>query len=70
LARDALRGHRALFATPDGPVEGEVRSIDPMRGLIVRTESGERFLPAVSTSVAEWGGVVRRAAALPTQSPE
>jgi BirA family biotin operon repressor/biotin-[acetyl-CoA-carboxylase] ligase len=70
LARDALRGHRALFATPDGPVEGEVRSIDPMRGLVVRTESGERFLPAVSTSVAEWGGVVRRAAALPTQSPE
>jgi hypothetical protein len=51
-------------------VEGEVRSIDPMRGLVVRTESGERFLPAVSTSVAEWGGVVRRAAALPTQSPE
>lgn len=60
LVRDALRGHRALFATPDGPVEGEVRSIDPMRGLVVRTESGERFLPAASTSVAEWGGVVRR----------
>ncbi len=60
LVRDALRGHRALFATPDGPVEGEVRSIDPMRGLVVRTDSGERFLPAASTSVAEWGGVVRR----------
>lgn len=61
LARDALRGTRALFATPDGPVEGEVRSVDPMRGLVVRTERGERFLPAHSTSVAEWGGRVVRA---------
>ena len=60
LARDALRGSRALFSTPEGPVEGEVRSIDPMRGLLVRTETGERFLPARSTSVAEWGGVRRR----------
>lgn len=60
LARDALRGTRALFATPHGPVEGEVRSIDPMRGLVVRTASGEHFLPAQSTSVAEWA--VHRAA--------
>jgi BirA family biotin operon repressor/biotin-[acetyl-CoA-carboxylase] ligase len=56
LARDALRGTKALFATPEGPVEGEVRSVDPMHGLVVRTDSGERFLPAHSTSVAEWGG--------------
>ena len=56
-ARDALRGTRALFATPNGPVEGEVVSIDPMHGLMVRTDTGERFLPAASTSVAEWGGV-------------
>jgi BirA family biotin operon repressor/biotin-[acetyl-CoA-carboxylase] ligase len=56
LARDALRGTRALFSTPAGPVEGEVRSVDPMRGLVVRTDSGEHFLPAHSTSVAEWGG--------------
>ena len=55
LERDALRGPRALFSTPTGPVEGEVRSVDPMRGLVLRTESGERFLPANSTSVAEWG---------------
>lgn len=61
LARDALRGTRALFATPDGPIEGEVRSVDPMRGLVVRTEQGERFLPAQSTSVAEWGGRAVRA---------
>lgn len=60
-ARDALRGTRALFATPEGPVEGEVQSVDPMRGLVVRTETGERFLPAQSTSVAEWGGVRVRA---------
>ena len=61
-ARDALRGTRALFATPSGPVEGEVRAVDPMRGLVVRTESGEHFLPAQSTSVAEWGGRVWRSA--------
>lgn len=54
-ARDALRGTRVLFATPEGPVEGEVRFIDPMQGLVVRTETRERFLPALSTSVAEWG---------------
>ena len=57
--RDALRGTRALFATPEGPVEGEVVSLEPMRGLVVRTDSGERFLPALTTSVAEWG-VFRR----------
>jgi hypothetical protein len=54
-ARDALRGTRALFSTPAGPVEGEVMSVDPMRGLVVRGDSGEHFLPAQSTSVAEWG---------------
>ena len=54
-ARDALRGTHALFATPEGPLEGEVVSIDPMHGLMVRTDAGERFLPAASTSVAEWG---------------
>jgi BirA family biotin operon repressor/biotin-[acetyl-CoA-carboxylase] ligase len=63
LSRDALRGTKALFATPEGPVEGEVRSVDPMHGLVVRTDSGERFLPAHSTSVAEWGGRVVRPAA-------
>jgi len=63
-ARDALRGTRALFATPSGPVEGEVLSVDPMRGLVVRTDSGEHFLPANSTSVAEWAG---RASLRPAQ---
>lgn len=54
-ARDALVGARALFATPSGPIEGVVRSIDPMRGLRVMLGSGsEVFLPALSTSVAEW----------------
>lgn len=58
LARCALKGTRTLFSTPEGPVEGEVRAVDPMRGIVVRTESGERFLPAATTSVAEWGGRV------------
>lgn len=54
-ARDALRGTHALFSTPAGPVEGEVVSVDPMRGLVVRCGTAEHFLPAQSTSVAEWG---------------
>lgn len=58
-ARDALRGTRALFSTPAGPVEGEVVSVDPMRGLVVRGDSGEHFLPAQSTSVAEWGSPLK-----------
>lgn len=65
--RDALRGTRALFSTPDGPVEGEVVSLEPMHGLVVRTDSGERFLPALTTSVAEWG-VFRRAPLKTTDS--
>ncbi|MFM7134306.1 MAG: biotin--[acetyl-CoA-carboxylase] ligase [Planctomycetota bacterium] len=60
VLRDALRGTRALFATPGGPVEGEVRSVDPMRGLVVRIDSGEVFLPAATTSVAEWATPSRR----------
>jgi BirA family biotin operon repressor/biotin-[acetyl-CoA-carboxylase] ligase len=58
-ARDALRGTRALFSTPSGPIEGEVLSVDPMRGLRVRSEGREHFLPAQSTSVAEWGRVLK-----------
>ena len=58
-ARDALRGTHALFSTPDGPVEGEVLSVDPLRGIVVRDGSSERFLPTQSTSVAEWGGTMQ-----------
>ena len=58
-ARDALRGTRALFSTPAGPVEGEVLSVDPMRGLRVRSDGREHFLPAQSTSVAEWGSPLK-----------
>lgn len=58
-ARDALRGTRALFSTPAGPVEGEVLAVDPMRGLRVRSEAREHFLPAQSTSVAEWGAALK-----------
>jgi len=58
-ARDALRGTRALFSTPAGPVEGEVLSVDPMHGLCVRSDGREHFLPAQSTSVAEWGSPLK-----------
>jgi len=50
--RDVLRGTVAIFATPEGPVEGEVVAVDPMRGIVVRTGAGERFLPAHSTTVS------------------
>jgi hypothetical protein len=50
--RDVLRGTIAIFATPEGPVEGEVVAVDPMHGIVVRTGVGERFLPAQSTTVS------------------
>jgi BirA family biotin operon repressor/biotin-[acetyl-CoA-carboxylase] ligase len=50
-ALDRLSGTRAEFRTPAGTVVGEVRSVDPRRGLHVRTASGDAFLPAATTSV-------------------
>ena len=59
-SRDVLTGTRAEFATPTGAVEGEVCSVDPLRGLVVRTKTSEQFLPAATTSVTSWN----RAAAI------
>ena len=49
--RDALAGTRCSLATPDGVVEGLVLSCDPRVGMRIRTSSGDRTLPAASTSV-------------------
>lgn len=51
-ALDRMCGNRLAFLTPEGPVEGTVRDVDPLRGLLVDTAAGPRFLPAATTSVA------------------
>jgi BirA family biotin operon repressor/biotin-[acetyl-CoA-carboxylase] ligase len=51
VARDALAGTRCGLATPDGVIEGTVLRCDPMEGMRIRTSSGDRTLPAASTSV-------------------
>lgn len=50
-ARDALAGSRCSLATPEGVVEGVVLRCDPLEGMRIRTSSGDRMLPAASTSV-------------------
>ena len=50
-ARDALAGTRCSLATPEGVVEGTVLRCDPLEGMRIRTSSGDRTLPAASTSV-------------------
>lgn len=51
-ALDRMCGNRCAFLAPDGPVEGTVRDVDPLKGLLVETAAGPRFLPAATTSVA------------------
>ena len=50
-ARDALAGSRCSLSTPEGVVEGIVLRCDPLGGMRIRTSSGDRTLPAASTSV-------------------
>ncbi len=52
--RDVLSGSVAAFATSMGTIEGEVCSVDPLRGLTVRNGSGAHFLPAATTTVCSW----------------
>lgn len=49
--RDTLLGKRAVFRTGEREIRGKVLSVDPMRGLAVETEHGERWLPAATTTV-------------------
>jgi biotin-(acetyl-CoA carboxylase) ligase len=48
---DRLSGRPCSFLTPGGRVEGVVEDVDPLQGIRVRTPEGERFLPALTTSV-------------------
>ncbi len=51
---DTLTGSVARFATPEGGFEGLVVRVGPSRGLAIRTETGERFLSAATTTVVSW----------------
>lgn len=51
VRRDVLRGKHAMFRHEGQLVCGIVQRIDPMRGLAVATQSGERWLPAATTTV-------------------
>lgn len=51
MSRDALAGSRCSLATPEGVVEGLVLRCGPLEGMRIRTSSGDRTLPAASTSV-------------------
>ncbi len=53
-ARDVLTGSSGAFATPTGTIEGIVGSVEPLRGLTVRTALGQHFLPAATTTVLSW----------------
>jgi BirA family biotin operon repressor/biotin-[acetyl-CoA-carboxylase] ligase len=50
--RDVLRGTAASFLVAGQTVEGRVISVDPMRGLLVQSSAGDRWLPAALTSVS------------------
>lgn len=50
--RDVLRGTLGRFLVAGQAVEGRVLSVDPMRGLLIETEAGERWLPAALTSMS------------------
>ncbi len=52
VARDVLAGRRATFRSGGRTITGTVRQIDPMLGLIVRTDrQDEVHLPAATTTV-------------------
>jgi BirA family biotin operon repressor/biotin-[acetyl-CoA-carboxylase] ligase len=50
--RDVLCGKQAAFLVAGEALKGRIVSIDPMRGLRVRSYEGERWLSAASTTLA------------------
>ena len=50
-ARDRLRGATATFRRGRQTVTGVVSRVDPLRGLVVETIGGERYLPAAATTL-------------------
>jgi len=53
--RDVLPDSRAVFRTGGRTITGTVIRIDPMHGLLVRTDREHVYLPAATTTVVEWG---------------
>ncbi len=54
--RDRLVGTRATFRACSRMVTGTVDRIDPLRGLVVRTDEGPVYLPAPTTTVVSDAG--------------
>jgi BirA family biotin operon repressor/biotin-[acetyl-CoA-carboxylase] ligase len=52
--RDTLRDGWIRATSAGESVEGQVVRVDPVRGIHVRCESGERFLPAATASIVAW----------------
>ena len=52
--RDVLPNSRAVFRTDGRTITGTVIRIDPMHGLLVRTDREHVYLPAATTTVVEW----------------
>lgn len=59
--RDRLTGRTVSLWTPDGVVRGEVRRLDPLRGLEVWTGDRLQFLPADTSSLVPTDEVETRA---------
>ncbi len=52
--RDVLPDSHAVFRTGGRTITGTVIRIDPMHGLLVRTDREHVYLPAATTTVVEW----------------
>jgi hypothetical protein len=52
--RDVLPDTQAVFQTGERRITGTVVRIDPMHGLLVRTDREHVYLPAATTTVVEW----------------
>ena len=52
--RDVLPDSRAVFRSGGRTITGTVIRIDPMHGLLVRTDREHVYLPAATTVVVEW----------------
>ncbi len=49
--RDVLVGTRAAFRCDRRTITGTVVKVDPMQGLLVRSDREEIYLPAATTAV-------------------
>ncbi len=52
--RDVLPASRAMFRSGGRTITGTVIRVDPMHGLLVRTDREDVYLPAATTRVLDW----------------